>query len=215
MYINDLVIEITRKCNLKCKHCLRGPAQNIDFIDLIKTINKFIVINQIESIGGLSISGGEPLLNSKGIIDLLKIFINRKIDINGFCLVTNGTMFDPDILKPISKIYQICDKESFNIYISHGEYHNSKIDSRWDLINHYDRNDPNMYYVIAEGRGEKLNRFGRKVKECEWEFDEGNLTSGEVYINVFGEIVKSCDYSYVTQKKKKIGHCCDRKLIDF
>jgi len=28
--IEDLVIETTRRCNMACPHCLRGPAQNAD-----------------------------------------------------------------------------------------------------------------------------------------------------------------------------------------
>ena len=28
--IDSLVLEITRRCNMSCEHCMRGEAQNID-----------------------------------------------------------------------------------------------------------------------------------------------------------------------------------------
>ena len=30
MHICNLIIEITRRCNLQCDHCLRGNAESID-----------------------------------------------------------------------------------------------------------------------------------------------------------------------------------------
>lgn len=28
--LNNIAIEVTRKCNAKCSHCMRGESQNID-----------------------------------------------------------------------------------------------------------------------------------------------------------------------------------------
>ena len=28
--MSDIVIEVTRRCNMACKHCLRGEAENLD-----------------------------------------------------------------------------------------------------------------------------------------------------------------------------------------
>ena len=42
-------IEVTRRCNMKCAHCLRGPAQNIDlsFEEVDAFLDNFSFINQI------------------------------------------------------------------------------------------------------------------------------------------------------------------------
>lgn len=29
IYVNYLAIEVTRRCNMKCNHCLRGDAQKL------------------------------------------------------------------------------------------------------------------------------------------------------------------------------------------
>ena len=59
--IQNLAIEVTRKCNIKCAHCLRGDSQNKD-IDL-KYID--ILLDQVNYIGHFCPTGGEPSLNIK------------------------------------------------------------------------------------------------------------------------------------------------------
>lgn len=53
---DDVVIEITRKCNMVCGHCFRGDAQPVD-IDL-EHLDAFL--DQCEVIGRLLLTGGEP-----------------------------------------------------------------------------------------------------------------------------------------------------------
>ena len=59
LQLNEFAIEITRKCNMKCAHCLRGEAQKRNIHK--KYITK--VLEDISSIGSLTITGGEPTLN--------------------------------------------------------------------------------------------------------------------------------------------------------
>ena len=51
-------IEISRKCNLYCTHCMRGEAESL-------TINKEILekfFDEVKSANVLVISGGEPFI---------------------------------------------------------------------------------------------------------------------------------------------------------
>ena len=48
MYISDannVVIEITRRCNMCCAHCLRGDAENVDIQE--KYINALAVVEEL------------------------------------------------------------------------------------------------------------------------------------------------------------------------
>ena len=49
--LNDLAIETTRRCNMKCEHCMRGLSQNIDItpelIDMIFDNAEIASINHI------------------------------------------------------------------------------------------------------------------------------------------------------------------------
>ena len=49
--INYLYIEVTRKCTMKCNHCLRGDSQNISLNILSNTFSfRYADINIINSI---------------------------------------------------------------------------------------------------------------------------------------------------------------------
>ena len=61
--LDNIAIEVTRKCNMGCEHCLRGNAQNMD-IDF-GYIDSFL--NDVSSIGTITFSGGEPALNVEAI----------------------------------------------------------------------------------------------------------------------------------------------------
>lgn len=51
LILNELAIEVTRKCNMKCAHCLRGEAQK-------RNIHKAYItkaLQDISSIGALQL----------------------------------------------------------------------------------------------------------------------------------------------------------------
>ena len=53
-----LMIELTRRCNLACQHCMRGDPQDV-------TISREVIdriVENIEECGYIAFTGGEPLL---------------------------------------------------------------------------------------------------------------------------------------------------------
>ena len=54
-----LDLELTRRCNLTCRHCYNGAAQDVDITRAM--IDR--LLNQTAEIGQLIIKGGETLLN--------------------------------------------------------------------------------------------------------------------------------------------------------
>lgn len=107
-YLNDpkplkapisISIEITRSCNLNCKHCSvkAGTSRDnelsfeeiIDVIDQVKHLEAF----------SLFISGGEPFSHPR-ILDILDYIARNDID----CFVqTNGLLLTPEIISKIPK----------------------------------------------------------------------------------------------------------------
>ncbi|WP_203471582.1 radical SAM protein [Dissulfurispira thermophila] len=91
-----LELQITDKCNLRCRHCYIGkPISNELSIYEIKT-----VLDEFEEMQGLRllITGGEPLIHSHfdEINFLLPEYNFRKI------LFTNGLLLNPKILKGLN-----------------------------------------------------------------------------------------------------------------
>lgn len=92
-----LLLNITNKCNLACKHCYLGRSGNID-ID-VHQFEK--TISQFESMGGLKlmISGGEPLMHP-GFWELMEVLPSyelRKV------ILTNGTLLGKKEARKISE----------------------------------------------------------------------------------------------------------------
>ncbi len=85
-----LELQLTARCNLKCKHCYLGPASNMD-MHLDTALD---ILDQFDSMQGLRVllSGGEPLLYPQ--FDKL----NEHLTGYGFrvVLLTNGVLMDED-----------------------------------------------------------------------------------------------------------------------
>ncbi len=83
-----LTINITHKCNLKCKHCYNASPQEI-----VKDLDKELIFKLIRDAKDLGLcflllTGGEPLLRTD-ILDILKFAKSEDITI---FLATNGTL---------------------------------------------------------------------------------------------------------------------------
>ena len=96
MYISNacnVVIEVTRRCNMCCAHCLRGDAEAVDiqerYIDAF--LDSFANAGYISS---LTFTGGEISLNIPAIRYTLNAVRERNISVGSFYMVTNGKAVD-------------------------------------------------------------------------------------------------------------------------
>lgn len=96
----NIAFEITRKCNMKCQHCMRGDAQN-------HTISKEVIdktLDEISVIGNMLLTGGEPFLEPEMIDYICEGIIKRKIPIMSVNVVTNGTIKNKSIAESFNKL---------------------------------------------------------------------------------------------------------------
>lgn len=98
IFFNQLAIEITRRCQLKCAHCLRGEAQDLDISpEYINTL-----LDQTAGILNLFFTGGEPTLNV-GIMKYILLQVKqRNIPIGGIGFVTNGFGINEELFNVLS-----------------------------------------------------------------------------------------------------------------
>lgn len=91
-----LELQITDKCNLRCRHCYIGKPNNQE-LDLKKIK---VTLNEFEYMQGLRllITGGEPLMHSgfNQINEILPRYSFRKI------LFTNGLLLKDDLIKGLN-----------------------------------------------------------------------------------------------------------------
>ena len=69
------MFEVTRRCNFKCEHCMRGDAQNVDLSE--NAIDN--LLNQTLAFGDILFTGGEPLMALDKIEYIIDGMIKRKI----------------------------------------------------------------------------------------------------------------------------------------
>lgn len=225
-YIFNLTLEITRRCNMKCAHCLRGGAQRINMPSEIAQT----ALRRFDRIGTITFTGGEPLLNAREIINTLQYARWNGIEIESFYIVTNGTIFHEDLMDELYYLYDASmDKEICCISISQDMYHDEfQRESIWRNTQKYemfpffylqDKRMENSRYrmsdVIPEGRGKNISYDSPITKEdilkCDRRLRLRSIYSnqeeydGNLYINALGDIVGCPNLSYVSQKKFKMG----------
>lgn len=124
---STVLIEMTTKCNLSCKHCFKYDNYNTDkyndFIDK-KVIDEFFD-NNVGAITHLALTGGEPLLNIDMFEYIVDKVVKNKISIWQFDFITNGTILDKrvaDILNKMGKyVYEY--RENFINGVSEDRKH--------------------------------------------------------------------------------------------
>ena len=116
---DELMIEITRKCNLQCAHCLRGDAQNI-------TMSKEVIDKIFEDAADckqLLFTGGEPLL----ALDEIEYFVDKVIandwTTSNIAVTINGTIRNPKLIDIANRFCRSKNGSTFQIIVSDDEFH--------------------------------------------------------------------------------------------
>ena len=92
-------LEVTYRCNLKCKHC--GLTEISDFSNELSLEEIDDIFRQMEDMGamGVSILGGEPLARK----DIFEIFQSATAHNIGATMATNATMIDENIVMKLEE----------------------------------------------------------------------------------------------------------------
>lgn len=174
--IESVALEVTRRCNEKCVHCMRGEPQNID-------MNKDVVDNLLERkniiIMKLVFSGGEPTLNEDLIIYTIDKIISTGKLVFQIEITTNGKIYSKRIVEKLKEFKQylkvklpefsdVIEKDQIScIRISNDQFH--KIDE--EVVGKYLKEEE--LSVIKTGNIDEL--------------DDGLILTGRAKKRVFGK----------------------------
>ncbi len=200
MYIDSLILEVTRRCNLKCAHCLRGEAQNLDISN--ETIKA--LIDSVDGIGNVTFTGGEPALNLPAIEYFFEYAATQGKLPYSFYIVTNGTVNSEPLAMLTLKWWPLMEERDYcGVAISVDEYHEQWEDPDNSILHglvYYrkDKEQPDLHrYLIAEGRSEN-NPAARPLPDYELdtpEVDEDGSIE-QLYVAANGKLFVSCDASF-------------------
>jgi len=226
MNIDTLIFEVTRRCNFKCDHCLRGKARNKDMSE--EVINKIFQLNDITSINRLCIGGGEPSLAPHVIGHIANTLRNRGIYVGSLEMTINGgpALRNQTFIDALDSLLYLVDyaDESY-IAISNTPWHDYQQD--YDAINwfkdHFHQVDIEKrgrlqeYHLKYEGMAAEnyitcdapeniipKDIFSIQFKERFGEYDGiDSINDGNLYINANGWVIPGCDFSYEHQERLK------------
>jgi hypothetical protein len=206
--INNLIVEVTRRCNMKCEHCLRGNAQRLDMSQ--EVIGR--LFDDVGYVSSITFTGGEPSLAVPVIEKIIEAARMYRVDIGNFFVVTNGRTSKPvakRLALALLDLYStLCDHEEgiTGLTVSGDAYHDPdvKIPDVYRGLSFFteERHGPTSEEgVIRTGRAEfngiglrEARKLGRFEVDGDVEADRPSVDT--VYVSANGNVVNDCDCSY-------------------
>ena len=170
--MTSIYLEITRQCNLQCKHCRRGDPQNMSMSN--NQIDR--ILDNFNWIDKVFIGGGEPFLAKDSISHLLSELKN-KIEKGKFVcrcvgLITNGTQRDKEVItllnemgKYLSDKWYKEDTKTISIGISKDEFHDNNSENAMEWF----KSECDERYISLHFNELDIDKRTKKpiIEECE------------------------------------------------
>lgn len=120
--LEELIVEITRRCNKNCAHCMKGDSQNTSISKAI--IDK--IFDDIDDVMYIGLGTGEVLLE----IPMVEYFIQKLIDSTWSTgmveFTTNGTVCDKKVID-ILELFCLSKQGRYaTMRISNDQFHDAK-----------------------------------------------------------------------------------------
>jgi hypothetical protein len=211
--VNNLVIEVTRRCNMCCDHCLRGDAQALD-LDIQYVKRLFAKISYIDSI---TFTGGEPSLVPHIIEAVLSEAKRRKIGIGNFYIATNAKEVSDKFLLVLLKLWTYCESnEISSVAVSNDGHHDYDEEgfkklSALRFVGKKQEEDDELYSadsIIKAGRAAWNYPCTRRLYMSQYEVADSSIAGdAELYLNCQGNLIGNCNLSYEQQDDARTIVC--------
>lgn len=201
----SFVIEITRRCNMGCAHCMRGDAQNVDISE--KVIDA--ALSKVESISSLTLTGGEPSLNVPAVRYITRRLKELNIPLGNAYIVTNGKEVSNDFIFACLELFMLADEPEYNgLALSQDVFHEdvpmenvSKLRQLTAFTGEDKNTDFDRVPLLDLGRARNLNSFAKRgpVHDAFTAIvDNGilDLSESTLTVTVNGDLLTECDYAY-------------------
>lgn len=140
MDIDNLYLEITRFCTFECEHCLKGEKEKKNMSS--ETLDN--IFKDVNSVGTILLTGGEPLINIRLLEHLCEIIKNNNIYVKRIGLVTNGTICTERHIDALKQLREVCDY--FDFHLSCDLFHRLE----WERLQVRDLVDKNFHRYEQE-----------------------------------------------------------------
>lgn len=219
MIIESLSIEVTRRCNIRCGHCLRGSVQRKDMSE--GHVHRLLTMEGMDGIDQLVLTGGEPTLVPDVIRMITGELRSHSICVDHFYIATNAVNVGDEFIEAVELLSYLMDEPDISaIEVSMDPYHRAE-DTRHSALDNFhtmqdrlcglihvnqrdaDRGWSDRY--IGQGRARR-NQISfdpvphDPVHTCEEE------VKGNLYLNCDGWVIDGGDWSYANQRHHRLFH---------
>ena len=175
--VDTLIIGNTEKCNMKCRHCLRGNARNNNIDQLM--MNK--IVDTFDNIFCVTFGAGEITMHLDSIrwfIEAVQFSVKEKY-IGNFYIVTNAKVYRKELERLCDVLYNMCgDNEISGLAVSDDQFHREWHRSHYTFLKNFDR------YMWGKDYYDEYGKYDDMVEECMKPYADPN-----------GKKVKEWDYS--------------------
>lgn len=221
----DLVIEVTRRCNMACAHCLRGEAENKDMpLGYMSEL-----LRHTSCIGNLVFTGGEPSLAVDKMRFFRELCKRRSINVYGFYVVTNGKEVTEDFLHEMLEWYTYVNEcggepDTCGVALSKDMFHET-IPKRNELLlrglsffTDGKFTDFRKGGLLDLGRARGIVSYAKREASRLGEIsadvvDDGIAAEDCVTMTVEGDFIPDCDYEYEEVEDIKVGNVRDMEAF--
>lgn len=220
--VYNLILEVTRKCNMACEHCLRGEAENVNMSN--KIIDR--VLEEVVRTNHVSFTGGEPTLNMKAIEYLTKSVKEKSYPLDAFWMATNAKEYNANLVTTLLDLYDYCvefsgEEDLCGLAVSQDMFHYDTDESalrKYKALRFYDSSketDFNHTRILDEGYANENGIGNQMTREYHLNIEiyDDVISIDELYINAKGDVIAGCDYSYDTQDRIKLGNIMNEPLL--
>lgn len=217
--INSLILEITRRCNMRCDHCMRGDAQNIDMnLEIIdKVLDSGVRINEV------TFTGGEPSLYPEAITYFAEGLEKRDQYITFFYVKTNGRVESLEMVVALLKLYSRCEEQDMCVLdVSRDQFHDLKepqqIYRGLKFFNDHTALQPYKEQgIINEGLAYE-NGIGYRQPESSMikfnDYGEDSIDVEMIQIATNGNVCGQCDISFEREDEETSGNILTEGLSE-
>ena len=170
--VKTVLLELTRECNLSCKHCFRGESENTYMNpDLINKVFK-----NTARINTLLLTGGEPFLALEQLKRLRDIIMMDRTNVGEIIIVTNGTVMSEEI---INIFRDLSTRANVEIRISTDIFHDLELEKnnlkkkKTENIKTLCKNF-NVSVSLPENKTYVIDRIGRAANLTQEDLDNAN-----------------------------------------
>lgn len=197
-------IELTRRCNMRCAHCMRGDPQSIDLQE--QPLAAFL--RQIRTIGLLVLSGGEPSLAAAQIKMVHSYLRKFEVDVFRVDIVTNAKVISKAFTAALSLFREPCRCKLAYGGDLHEDVPAESIRKLKDALGH-------QWEIKPQGTSRPLIKQGRCLEGREvnltsrFQVCNGMIYHRPLYLNALGFVLPHTDLSYENQERNVLCRADD------